>query len=194
MQRTVFLVLGLLLFVPTHAFAADAPATEADLPLMKLVGIVNPVVGMSWNTADPNTGRAAGEAKQALASNAVTSANIRCLNAGFVSKVTNMISAAKAAGYAVPPIRDGYRSPAAQDAAKRAGASTLSACEGRHNYGLAVDFNVPETDRGVMTPALAWMRANARNFELATIGDPISGCFKSGKLCDPEHFESTGPQ
>ncbi len=192
-RRSFAIVFTLAIFISfsasIQAHAEDGipfgarPATSADRAAIEAAGLPY-TLGMLWNPNDPNVGQASGDAKQYLQQRATKGSNIGCLNPQFAEKVKNMIEAIPQ-GYPAPIIDSGWRGQAAQEQARKSGASGVGWCGSYHNYGLAVDMN----NTGKQT--IAWLRANASQFGIGLIGNVSSGCTRSG-FCDPAHFQNAG--
>jgi hypothetical protein len=157
--------------------------TSATRVIASAAGLPSSV--QCWNPNDLNTGIAVGNAKQYLQQHATAGANISCLNSQFAEQIQKLIEAAPSNLGAVV-IDSGYRAPSTQISLVASGASRAGPCQSYHNYGLAVDFN--NSSKSVVQ----WIRANVSRFGLATIGNPVSGCFASG-FCDPAHIQEAGP-
>lgn len=170
----------------TQAQSSRRPATEADLKWLPWSGLPNQTIGTTIDPGNPYTGQAASEAKMWLAQHTkLNKSRIICLNPQFAQKLKAFMEQVPGGP---PEITAAYRTIGEQQKAMQDGASKVrNACSGYHLYGLAVDFN------NTAKQQLSWMRANARNAGIATIGDPVTGCFRSG-FCDPGHFQDPGPQ
>ncbi len=119
-----------------------------------------------------------------LEDHACKNTHIACLDPQFSALVQQFYLAGEAVGkqegWQMPRLTDGWRSPESQLKAVVSGASKVGPCGSPHNYGLAVDFNDPPLNKG-LSPAMKWMRANARNYGLEVIGE-----------WDPAHFQIKG--
>ncbi len=172
-----FVIVHVSLFLAVCLFASSAYAvtcpkgnvaiTEATRSEATAAGI--PTSSSCWNPNDTNAGEAAGEAKQWLKNHATQSTNISCLNAQFAEKLERFMRAVPGG---TPTITDGYRDPGKQAGLVASGSSKAGACQSYHNYGLGADFN---NNSRAQT---AWMRANAAQYGIKTIG-----------AWDPNHFQ-----
>ena len=160
-----------LLILPGLCAAALRPATAADLEAMRAAGIPNPQVGMLWDPASTDVGQSVGEAKQWLMQHTkLDKSRIACLNSEFAEKLKRFMEAVPGGP---PNITSAYRTAPEQQQAINSGASRIkNICNGYHLYGLAADFNDNNRQQ------TAWMRANATQFGIKTIG-----------AWDPNHFQ-----
>lgn len=171
----LLLLLGALLY--SHTSTAEAQnsgrraATQEDIAWLTWSGIPNPTVGMTIDPGNPYSGQAASEAKMWLAQHTkIDKSRIVCLNPLFAQKLKKLMENVPGGP---PKITSAYRTISEQEKAMQSGASRVkNACSGYHLYGLAADFNDNNSQQ------TNWMRAHAREFGLATIGN-----------WDPNHFQ-----
>jgi hypothetical protein len=173
----VILLLVLSALLSMHASTAEAQnsgrraATQEDIAWLTWSGIPNPTVGMTIDPNNPYSGQAASEAKMWLAQRTkIDRSRIVCLNPLFAQKLKRLMENVPGGA---PQITAAYRTIPEQEKAMQSGASRVkNACSGYHLYGLAADFNNNSKEQ------TSWMRAHAREYGIATIGN-----------WDPNHFQ-----